>query len=41
MHFYGDILAGMTTTRHSFPDFPSREYSSTIEGRYLGPRDPK
>lgn len=28
MHFYGDTLAGMTTTRHSFPDSPSREYSS-------------
>lgn len=40
VHFHGDTLDGTTTIRHSFPNFPAKEYSSPISGRYLGPCDP-
>src|SRR6516165_8104853 len=41
VHPIGHESALSTTTRHLFSDFPSREYSFPIEGRHLGPRDPK
>jgi hypothetical protein len=41
MHFHGDTLDGTATSRLSFPDFPTKEYSSFIKGRYVGPCDPK
>ena len=41
VHFHDDTLDGTTTMRHSFPNFPTKEYSFPIRGRYLGPCDPK
>ena len=41
VHFHDDTLEGTTTTRHSFPNLPTQEYSFPIKGRYLGPCDPK
>ena len=40
-HFHDDILDGTTTSRYSSPNFPTKEYSYPIKGRYLGPCDPK
>ena len=41
VHFHGDTLDGTTTSRYSFPNLPTKEYSSPIKGRYVGPCDPK
>ena len=41
MHFHGDTLDGTQTMRQIFPNFPTKEYSSVMKGRYVGPCDPK
>ena len=41
VHFHDDILDGTTTMRHSFANLSTQEYSSPIEGRYIGQCDPK
>jgi hypothetical protein len=41
VHFHGDTLDGTTTSRYSSPNLPTKEYSSLIKGRYVGPCDPK
>jgi hypothetical protein len=41
MHFHGDTLDGTTTSRYSSPNLPTKEYTSSIKGRYVGPCDPK
>jgi hypothetical protein len=41
VHFHGDTLDGTTTSRHSFPNLPTKEYTFSIKGRYVGPCDPK
>ena len=41
MHFHGDTLDGTTTSRYSSSNFPTKEYSSPVKGRYVGPCDPK
>jgi hypothetical protein len=39
MHFHGDTLDGKTTSRYSSSNFPTKEYSSPIKGRYVGSCD--
>jgi Protein of unknown function (DUF3617) len=41
VHFHGDTLDGTTTSRYSSPNLPTKENTSSIEGRYVGPCDPK
>jgi hypothetical protein len=41
VHFHGDTLDGTTTSRHSFPNLPTKEYTFSIKGRYVSPCDPK
>jgi hypothetical protein len=41
MHFHGDTLDGTQTMRQIFPNFPTKEYSSVMNGRYVSPCDPK
>jgi hypothetical protein len=41
MHFHDDTLDGTATSRFSQPNFPTREHSDLIKGRYVGPCDPK
>jgi hypothetical protein len=41
MHFHGDTLDGTTTSRYSSPNLSTKEYTSSVKGRYVGPCDPK
>jgi hypothetical protein len=41
VHFHGDTLDGTATSRYTFPNFPMKEDSSHIKGRYVGPCDLK
>jgi hypothetical protein len=41
MHFHDDTLDGTAASRYSQPNFPTREHSYLIRGRYVGPCDPK
>jgi hypothetical protein len=41
VHFHGDTLDGMTTSRYSSTNYPTKEYSYPVKGRYVGPCDPK
>jgi hypothetical protein len=40
VHFQGDTLDGTATSRYSSPNFPTKEYSFLMKGRYVGPCDP-
>ena len=41
MHFHGDTLDGTMTNRYRSPNLPTKEYSSSMKGRYVGPCDPE
>jgi hypothetical protein len=41
MHFHGDTLDGTTTIRHISLKYPTKEYSSIMKGRYIGPCNPE
>ena len=41
MHFHDDTLDGTATSRYSYPNFPTKEYSFSMKGRYIGPCDPE
>ena len=41
IQFHGDTVDGTTTARSSFPNKPPTEQSSVLQGRYVGPCDPK
>jgi hypothetical protein len=41
IYFHDDTLDGTATSSFSQPNFPTREHSDLIKGRYVGPCDPK
>jgi hypothetical protein len=41
IHFHDDTLDGTATSSFSQRNFPTREHSDLIKGRYVGPCDPQ